>query len=306
LARAYHNRPNGESYKSVLDKILRAVQQEKVFFPLSATHVIETVKNRDISRRKRLAQVMAEISQGWSMAPESLVLQYELKAIVAETFAKSPPSRPMVFGIGIPYAFGAQLNLHDSSGVIIKMPNDLAHRVNKLLSSPKVVEDFLMGNVESSNSIGVGSYTKIINDIVEGAENFRNIAKPLGQAIHKRAYLANRMVDLQAALTIFLVSHKKTFHDLLCLGQERLMEFFANVPVLNTEAELVIGRDKHWDKAIHRNDPADIAFLSVGIPYCDIVVTEKFWCSLCQRSQLDKKYNTTMLADVRLLEQHLD
>ena len=58
LARAYYHTALGEKYLPVLEKIRIALSDQSVIFPLSSTHFIETGKIKDISRRKRLAQVL--------------------------------------------------------------------------------------------------------------------------------------------------------------------------------------------------------------------------------------------------------
>ncbi|HET8669467.1 MAG TPA: hypothetical protein VFM05_02230, partial [Candidatus Saccharimonadales bacterium] len=73
LARAYYGRPDGQCYRDILQKILETVENKKAIYPLSFTHVIETNKRRDLTSRKRLASFMAEISQGNTIAPQSLM-----------------------------------------------------------------------------------------------------------------------------------------------------------------------------------------------------------------------------------------
>jgi len=57
-------------------------------------------------------------------------------------------------------------------------------------------------------------------------------------------------------------------------------------------------RDSDKGKAVHRNDTNDMAFLSIAVPYCDIIVTEKYWAHQLISNGYDKKYNTTILTDL--------
>ena len=84
-----------------------------------------------------------------------------------------------------------------------------------------------------------------------------------------------------------------------------LVEFFRNTPSLDVEIELVVRRNVSWTKDIDENDLADIAVLSIAIPYCDIVVTEKSWKDFIVRSGLDKKYNTVVINGVKELDKYL-
>ncbi len=83
------------------------------------------------------------------------------------------------------------------------------------------------------------------------------------------------------------------------------MSFFSEVPTLEVEIELAVARNENWNKAIQPNDIEDIAFLSVAIPYCDIVITESFWRHEVHKAKLDEKYNTIVLDDLAELETQL-
>jgi hypothetical protein len=305
LARAYHNRPDGTRYKSTLEMIQSSVSEGKAILPLYATHVIETRKSADPSRRRRLSQVMAHISRGWTIAPKYLIMLHELEICIAETFGHSPPAPPVVFGRGIPFAFGLKTALRDRSGAEVDTPEALAQQVDKFLLSADVVEWFLIGIDEPNNLAAIKKYEQSQSALVNREEEFRSKARPHGHSIHKRAYAANLTLAIQSELIRLLASYGLAAKDFLDLGQDRLMAFFANVPTLDVEIELVIGRNEHWDKQIHGNDPADIEFLSVAIPYCDTVVTEGFWCHLAQESKLDQKYRTVILSDLTELEARL-
>lgn len=70
--------------------------------------------------------------------------------------------------------------------------------------------------------------------------------------------------------------------------------------IQSTESE----RDELRSREIDANDVMDVSFLSVAIPYCDIIVTEQFWVDLAKRNRLDQAYCTILLTDLAGLEQH--
>jgi len=53
-------------------------------------------------------------------------------------------------------------------------------------------------------------------------------------------------------------------------------------------------RDKNWDA----NDIFDIDALSVAVPYCDVVVTEKACHHVLETSGLGKRMNTALLRNL--------
>ena len=56
--------------------------------------------------------------------------------------------------------------------------------------------------------------------------------------------------------------------------------------------------ENELSRPIHRNDMHDIAFLAVAVPYCDVVVVEKYWAHILQTSGLDKKYGCLVINSV--------
>jgi len=66
-----------------------------------------------------------------------------------------------------------------------------------------------------------------------------------------------------------------------------------------------VSRNEHWDRKIESNDATDIAFLNVAIPYCDVLVLEKYFHNLARNSKLDKKYNTRIIKSLSDLENFL-
>ncbi len=112
LSKAYYQRSDWKRFAAALEDVREAVAQKRARFPLSDSHVTETMKHGDLKRRQRLALVMAEISQGWSIAPLHTVTPQELLPELAKTFHKPPIlTPPIVFGQGIEFAFGAQLRV---------------------------------------------------------------------------------------------------------------------------------------------------------------------------------------------------
>jgi hypothetical protein len=71
-----------------------------------------------------------------------------------------------------------------------------------------------------------------------------------------------------------------------------------SIPVLDVEINLHVERNEHKGRKIEPNDEIDIAFLSLAVPYCHIVVTERFWANLILRLKLDLKYGTIVANDL--------
>jgi hypothetical protein len=106
---------------------------------------METAKARDLAKRQRLAQVMAEISRGWSLAPASYLLPKQIRVAIAEAFNQEPLSRPIAIGRGVAFAFGEHAKLHTDLGI----PMERSRFLQEISTSPKALYSFLIGMDEA-------------------------------------------------------------------------------------------------------------------------------------------------------------
>lgn len=74
-----------------------------------------------------------------------------------------------------------------------------------------------------------------------------------------------------------------------------------NLPSFKTFVSLVQHLFDNVNGSIHRNDWKDIQFLSVAIPYCDVVIAEKKWVNVIKSIGLDKQFSTIVSSDLNIL-----
>jgi hypothetical protein len=86
LSRAYYGMAEGQKFQHVLTKIQSAVLSKNAIFPLSFQHYFETNKSSNLEQRRRLAKVMAELSQGICISPQERMMHWELKRSLAKLF----------------------------------------------------------------------------------------------------------------------------------------------------------------------------------------------------------------------------
>jgi hypothetical protein len=77
------------------------------------------------------------------------------------------------------------------------------------------------------------------------------------------------------------------------------------VPNLDVFVTLTLARNQDLVRPIHRNDLRDLDWLSVALPYSNIVVMENYWGHQVHSTSLDRKYCTIVLADLRRLPDQL-
>ena len=75
-----------------------------------------------------------------------------------------------------------------------------------------------------------------------------------------------------------------------------LTEVVLGVPEIGVRVSLGVARDRQMQRRVTGNDCRDIDALSMALPHCDIVVTEKLWTDLARREGLETRFGTRILA----------
>jgi hypothetical protein len=81
--------------------------------------------------------------------------------------------------------------------------------------------------------------------------------------------------------------------------------FWGSVPSVDVSLKLFMTQQKNADAISEANDVQDIQLLQLGIPYANIVVTEKLWKNVAQQAKLERQYNTTVLSNLGALDEAL-
>lgn len=306
LAKARVGRADGQKYQVVLEKIIEVVGQGKAIFPLSWIHFVETRKRRDLKKRKDLAEVMAEISQGIAIIPKSIIMNWELEHAIGIAFGETPTPIPSVFGYGMSMIFGRNFIEKEMNSQPHLKTDYLVNRAKSILSDKEATVSFLVGDDEDLNSKVVNGLRDINESFVARMEKSREQDRGDNDDLQERVYLAILTKELQPKLIPILGDHGKTMNDFFSLGLDNVMKFFHDVPTLDVEIGLALSLNKHWDRKLKVNDTSDIAFACISIPCCDVVVTEVFLRTLVMRQKIDKKYDIEILSDLNDLLPILD
>ncbi len=68
---------------------------------------------------------------------------------------------------------------------------------------------------------------------------------------------------------------------------------------------LSVARDRDLVRPIHQNDSRDLIWVSVAMPYSNVVVTENYWGHQVRATGLDTRFCTVLLTDLRELPERL-
>lgn len=86
LSRLWHGKGDSSVDGSTLDSLLEAAQDGSAVFPLSQGHYMETWKNGNEKRRRRLAEFMVKLSNLITMASIQSVVRNELEVAFSRLF----------------------------------------------------------------------------------------------------------------------------------------------------------------------------------------------------------------------------
>jgi hypothetical protein len=261
-------------------------------FPLSATHYMELVNIRDPRQRQDVARVMEELSSFATLPARKLVIRYELDEILTRTLgppAIQPVSRSVI-GKGFAWAFGIRGGFH------VRAPEgDVTERVREQIGRDKfdatiaAAESWLERavlagpadiNVELLRSYGWNP--EAIRQVAEAraAEERAQVARLDANPRWRRGRLRDVIMAREVIIELFdllseeLKERRSDFAD-VWMDKRAVRELISSMPSTDIAVTLKTAAHRNRDKRWLPNDIFDIDALSVAVPYCGIVVTEK-------------------------------
>lgn len=295
LAQDYWGKPHKPDHKGLAARLLDAVKSDRVRLPLSTIHFIEHLRAESAARRHRLAQVFDRFSRGWHMASWSSVLPVEIHRAVANALGeRSTMPRPEVFGKGFLFGLGPKERA-------LLLEGRTEQQLN-LLQSITALPEAILDLLTYPNEAGRGRQNAMVIESsranAAAVEELRSLRKSHSTEVHRRAQYAGYMLHHQELIFPALDAIGRTRDEFLSLGLEGLTAFWSSVPSLDVDCELTLYRDRQWSKSVNPNDVRDIGHLALAIPYCEVVVTERFWARAAEETGLAKKYGTVVCTDL--------
>jgi hypothetical protein len=306
LARGYYRR--APDLQKIAEYAIRTSESGEAIFPLSVTHFDETARSMNRERRKRLAEYMMLVSQGWAILPAPFIIEPEIKeACLRQLGVGLYDLQNTAIRKGLSQLVGAKANLesHPNS----PLPQDLKRQLLEKLESPETLlwlmekgYDQLMLKKMRENSIR----------FAEKLEQMRSSesVRIKDNDLRRRATLAKYLVDeINPKVVKFLLSinaDPKTFADKVFTNQDGIIRFFQSMPTSYCAVQLTLYRDMQRTRPIQPNDQNDIMSLAIAIPYSDVVVTETMWQAAIIQTKLNELRPTLVLKSARELTQILE
>ena len=289
---------------ALLRKIQQAVNENRAIFPLTLSNFEETVKITDDDRRTKLASLMIETSKGFSFQPNfDRTLEFEIINIVLRKLgAPLIDIRKAILKQGISNMVGAKGTITQKKGAT-PLPDDVLASLIDRIESAEAIETLLsIGrgkfNLPLTRLSDIQAMEKIRNDLWKVKDN--NLRFRVFLAINIRELITPKLAKIMydAQLPKDLIFKEKT-------TRKDIDDFMDLVPTALCLFTLIYHRDQQRMRPIQANDFNDIWFLTLAIPYSDIVVTERMWTSIAIRSKLDKRCGTKVFHSIQSLTPYL-
>lgn len=289
LAQVHYGK--SEEWRDAYDAVVEAKKSGTAFFPLSLSHLQETAGRTDDASRGRLVEFMAGVWDADAIRPWSQMVDPEVR-----NFARRAIGLPwvdltsVVFGKGISHVLGASLGFEPTR------PDPDPEQLRRLLAAGYSPERWLdLKDPTRAREIRAlspvdAAFAAVLQKAISA--EYSHPDKRKRQDIAKVQFIGGVILDpLLAALKKFSVD-PEAFQRQHMASRDQLEAMVRDMPTLNTFHTLNYARNT--SRPVKVNDLWDFA-LSIAIPYCDIVVTEKQWCSIARQKGLDGLYETQMV-----------
>lgn len=310
LARARAGHKQEAHLVEVLEVAEEAVRSGDASFPLSAQHYYETHLRGDPASRMDLARAMLDLSQHDAIAPPEVLVPYEIEVALIDQLKlpHAPPPVVQVFGEGANHVFNTKMFTYEAPSDYegIHIPAELRAKATTLGSG--VMELMTLAGLSPSETtrLKVNEHNRLTGSrFASGQEDLRDRIAQIGRGRLDDAMTANAIADILDPLLATCARLGVDPGQLLDGGAEVLSPLVRDIPSRWVEREMRRLRHANPQKQWDGNDLNDVTALSIAVPYCDVVVTERQWTHLAATARLDRRFSTTVISDLRKLPELL-
>lgn len=287
-------------------------------FPLSGTHYMEMQGNPNFRQRSGVATIMAELSGFCALSGIGPLRWAELDQALFVRFGRpDPPRKPKPHGWGFNFAFGENsqwlelTGTSESTNTFKAMFGDEGFRQFIARVNYAIQLEVLRGPSDSEVPRLRRDYEYRPEESVSVAESRAQRERDLVQQLASDPAWTRRIGNIVAARTLcwevlYLLPEALTgvevgIDDFFANGKEWLTAFVSDMPTIAAIMALVEANHRTTSREWSKNDIHDIDALSVAVPYCDIVVTEKHAHAQLHKAGAEERFHTTILRRLKEL-----
>jgi hypothetical protein len=322
LAQASVGHPKGSSFVRTLEACRAARSAGTAVFVLSAVHYMEMNKIKDPAQRRAIADIMEELTGFASLVNRVVVMELELAAML-DRFAQEPSALPMIalLGRGVRHSFGLQSGLRimgpsgDATGrarerMGAEAFNDFVAQATLLLDR-SVLQGPANNEVEGLRALGWKREAAV--QVAESrAAQERELTPMLdGEVPWRRGRLRDVVsarelsIEFQDIPPRALVERDLLLTDVISDPQSA-RKFVRAMPSTEVSIELKTAWHRDRFKLWAANDIYDIDAMSLAVPYCDVVVSDKACHHVLNVARFGERMHTALLRNLVDLPSTLD
>ncbi|GHS84905.1 hypothetical protein AGMMS50218_01080 [Actinomycetota bacterium] len=315
------------SWLQVRDHLIQAAQAGHIVVPLSPAHYLELWHRRDSASRRQVAELMKDVTAYATIPSLHVVRQHEARGLVG-TWADPSGSMPTgtdLLGHGAAHAFGRPYgrfrfveNTASSDGAVLEGPAvDPTPEWEKAREHPGW-EWFQLYGLDEAIPEELG---------FDRTPEHRFGSQQLDHEIRVRDWLRShpqerrRHQDMVVAEEfesvreyVEAVCHETRVRppEALRTGNwgpesaEAVRGLVRSIPSADAWSTLRFLKHRDLNLPWEQHDWTDMWSLSVAIPYCDAVVTEKRWAHLATVGGLGRRYETSVGYGRHAVERELE
>jgi hypothetical protein len=309
LANAVFGHPNGDPFIDLLDECRKAVKRRAAFFPVSRETVVESNKYGGLEGRAQFAKTVLEIGHLQSFASRRAIRRLELDAAFSALIGPSRVELGPYFLVGrtILHAFDQEIvmprwdtatgaSINEKSEAWTESTRDEAERLGgfEYLQVALLCTGNDSGELTKPSEKALARETYVLQQFSAHQFNHRhNRRRYLGNLLAARelAYETDHS-DLDEALenrgTSFAEWIKRDDHE---LG----LKLINGMPSHAVSIALRMSYYRKRDMKLTQNHVHDMAFLSMAVPYCDAVYTDKAVRKELAAANLGRRMHTKLL-----------
>jgi len=299
LARSFHCRDSNPKRRRVRQLAGEAAMSGAARFPISRLHILEAVKAADDAQRSRLIEAFIHFGRGWVVRPVESLHAEELNA----WFRGEVPRGHAAVTRGLLAAFSS----HTAAGDRLGVPAREVEELDRLCDSPVAWQQAL-------TSPGFRAYADHVhakaNDYAAQVDLVRDDWSKLPGARRRRIFAEGLTQDTVRLLRSASPELQPAVDRLAAVPPEEQIQMISGIPTLDVLFTLSERKTRDRSRPTDPNDLWDLGFLSAVIPYCQVVVTEKYWTHIATATKLNQKYDCQILARIEdlipILEEALD
>lgn len=262
-----------------------AVRSSKIRLPVSRLHLLEATKRADDAQRQRLIESFIHYGRGWILRPAEVLHAEELRNWEAgrPARASSALGRGLLASYADHQVAASRFGTTAEEVADIDAHGDTAAAWRMALTSRNFRQE----------AAQVHAIAQRYAQVVESVRDAWAQQPPLERKI---LFAEGVLDDMVKALHPITEELQPAIDKLRQVPRADLPSALSEIPTLDVLFTLGEAKTRDSSRATDPNDLWDLGFLAVAIPYCDVVVTERYWSALARSTKLDRKYSCQMLA----------